>query len=373
MNILFMKKDDRRFMQMAIEQARAQAARFGLQDDAVRPSPLVGCVVVTKDGKVMTGYRGELKANDHAEFTVLEKKMADDVLTGATVYTTLEPCVDRNPPKKACARWLIDRRVRRVVIGYMDPDDRGKGYHALIDKNIEVELFPIALAKEVMELNRFYIQSRKPRSSSPPLQRVTPPDSTFQPTIHAIEKIIAFIDREREGTVQVAGILESWPDLKESSAPEPPWSAFRYVPEPTGDAEKDQKILTANGYKPPTMFTLDRNETVALLSGASIGYSELYYYPIKYQTKLALIDEGLAHSTLSSGCLMLAPNGDLLYVHDRSKHSDVVHEARGQLHTFCGAVRCRSDSHYDLDTSLFNACIRERLEPRLCTENPLNS
>lgn len=357
-----MKKDDRRYMQMAIEQARAQAARFGLKDNADRPNPLVGCVVVTKEGKVATGYRGELEPNEHAEFTVLEKKMADDVLTGATVYTTLEPCVDRNPPKKSCAQRLIDRRVRRVVIGYMDPDDRGKGYHALADRNIDVELFPGDLRNEVMELNRFYIQSRKPNSISPPLPRVTPPGSTFQPTIRTIEQIIAYIDREREGTVQVVGILESWPDMKESCAPDPPWSAFRYVPDPTGDAEKDQEILTANGYKPPTMFTPDRNETVALFSGGSIRYSELYYYPIKYQTKLALIDEGLAPTTLSSGCLMLAPGGDLLYVHERSKRSDVVHEAHGQFHTFCGAVRCRSDSHYDLDTSLFNACIRETLE-----------
>ena len=79
---------------------------------------------------------------EQREAVLVEKKMADDVLTGATVYTTLEPCVDRNPPKKSCAQRLIDRRVRRVVIGYMDPDDRGKGYHALADRNIDVELFP---------------------------------------------------------------------------------------------------------------------------------------------------------------------------------------------------------------------------------------
>jgi len=198
------RKSDREFMQMAIDQARAQASRFGLIDNPDRPSPLVGCVVVTKEGKVVAGYRGELSNGDHAEFTVLEKKMAHDVLAGATVYTTLEPCVERNPPKKACAQRLIDRRVARVVIGYMDPDERGKGYHELADKRIDIDLFPRALVEEIMELNRGFIESRKtPRPKAQRTLHSMRSDSSFKANLGAIEKIAAYIDRERNGTVHI--------------------------------------------------------------------------------------------------------------------------------------------------------------------------
>jgi hypothetical protein len=43
----------------------------------------------------------------------------------------------------------------------MDPDDRGQGYHKLLDANITVELFPPDLVAEIQELNRRFIESRK--------------------------------------------------------------------------------------------------------------------------------------------------------------------------------------------------------------------
>jgi ATP-dependent DNA helicase RecG len=74
---------------------------YGLNEGGERPAPKVGCVVVTKPGKINSGYRGELEPGEDAEFTVMEKKMVEEQLAGATVYTTLEPCTDRKPPKKA--------------------------------------------------------------------------------------------------------------------------------------------------------------------------------------------------------------------------------------------------------------------------------
>jgi hypothetical protein len=44
-----------------------------------------------KDGRVLsTAHRGEQSGN-HAEFVALEKKLSDEAVAGATVYTTLEP------------------------------------------------------------------------------------------------------------------------------------------------------------------------------------------------------------------------------------------------------------------------------------------
>src|SRR5713101_5193158 len=82
--------------------------------------------VVVRDGNVLaTGYRGETGDGRHAEFCAL-KKINDDVdnvdLSGCTVYTTLEPCSKRKPPKKPCASRLINAKAARVVSGMPDKD-----------------------------------------------------------------------------------------------------------------------------------------------------------------------------------------------------------------------------------------------------------
>ena len=142
--------DDQKFARMAIEEARKSVA----ENDG-RPHPLVGAVVV-KDGKVLsTAHRGEQPGN-HAEYVALEKKLSDEAVAGATVYATLEPCTTRNRPKIPCADRIIERRVKRVVIGMLDPDDRirGKGHRKLTNAGIECSFFPHELAMEVEELNR---------------------------------------------------------------------------------------------------------------------------------------------------------------------------------------------------------------------------
>ena len=86
--------DDRTFARLAIDEARKSVPE---QDG--RTHPKVGAVVV-KNGRVLSsGHRGEVAGN-HAEYIALEKKLADDVIAGATVYTTLEPCTTRNPPDR---------------------------------------------------------------------------------------------------------------------------------------------------------------------------------------------------------------------------------------------------------------------------------
>ena len=142
--------DDYKFARQAIEEARKSVSE---QDG--RPHPMVGAVVV-KNGKVLsTAHRGEVPGN-HAEYFALEKKLSDEAVSGATVYTTLEPCTTRKPPKFPCAARLIERKVARVVIGMLDPDPRitGRGQRILRGANIITDLFPHELMTEVEELNR---------------------------------------------------------------------------------------------------------------------------------------------------------------------------------------------------------------------------
>jgi pyrimidine deaminase RibD-like protein len=147
---------DKAFMKMAIDEARK------CKREDKRMHPMVGAVVV-KDGKVLAkGYRGELSPGEHAEFTVLEKKLQNEILAGATVYTTLEPCTTRNHPKVPCAERLIERKVEKVVIGMLDPDPRitGKGQRRLREANIWTSFFDPDLMSSVEEINRSFTREK---------------------------------------------------------------------------------------------------------------------------------------------------------------------------------------------------------------------
>lgn len=143
-------EDDSKYFLMAVNEARRSKSEDG------RPHPMVGVVIVCKDGTVTTAYRGECGKGEHAEYTALEVKLSAAKLAGATVYTTLEPCTTRNHPKVPCAQRLIDRRVGRVVIGMLDPNPNilGRGVLQLRESGIAVELFPFEQMRELEELNR---------------------------------------------------------------------------------------------------------------------------------------------------------------------------------------------------------------------------
>jgi pyrimidine deaminase RibD-like protein len=152
---------DRKFCELAI----AEAQKSKPENDG-ELHPHVGAVVV-KDSKILaTGYRGESGEGNHGEYCALKKLNAADV-QGATVYTTLEPCTERKPPKKPCTERLIESKVTRVVYGMADKHESVYGHSSLVEAGIEIGFFPNDLMPELLALNKEWSDSLRSKQGFP--------------------------------------------------------------------------------------------------------------------------------------------------------------------------------------------------------------
>lgn len=105
----------------------------------VSPNPLVGCTIVSADGKIV-GEGTYLKDGvTHAEVIALEK--AGEKARGGTAYVSLEPHDHhgRTPP---CTEALINAGIERVVCPIEDPNPlvSGTGFKRLRGSGVEVSV-----------------------------------------------------------------------------------------------------------------------------------------------------------------------------------------------------------------------------------------
>ena len=140
---------DERMMHRALELA---ARGVGL----VSPSPLVGCVIVSRGGDVVGEGFYIYDQLRHAETIALEQ--AGELARGATAYVSLEPHSHhgRTPP---CTNALIRAGITRVVASIEDPNPlvSGKGFADLRAAGVEVEMG--LLEREATRLNEAYVHS----------------------------------------------------------------------------------------------------------------------------------------------------------------------------------------------------------------------
>lgn len=150
---------DERFMQEALEQARA-AERAG--------EVPIGAVVVY-DGEVIARAHNLRECNEdpsaHAEFSAMveaSRVLGRWRLAGCTVYVTLEPCL-------MCAGLMVNARIDRCVYGAADP--KGGALGSLYNLNSDQRLnHAFSVTKGVLEnecaaqLSRFFSQVRAQRA-----------------------------------------------------------------------------------------------------------------------------------------------------------------------------------------------------------------
>ena len=103
--------EDEKFMKEAIKQAKKARA--------IEEVP-IGCVIVYEGKIIGRGYNRRTIDNNtlaHAELQAIRKasrKMGDWRLEDCTLYVTLEPC-------QMCSGAIVQARIKRVVVGCMNP------------------------------------------------------------------------------------------------------------------------------------------------------------------------------------------------------------------------------------------------------------
>jgi tRNA(adenine34) deaminase len=146
---------DVRFMQQALEEARASAAAGEVP---------VGAVLLY-DGKIIarSGNRTirDCDPTAHAEMVVLREAsrvLGNYRLAGTALYVTVEPC-------SMCAGAIIQARVPRLVYGCDDP--KGGGVRSCFEilthpqLNHQVEVTPGILASECSAILQSFFAARR--------------------------------------------------------------------------------------------------------------------------------------------------------------------------------------------------------------------
>lgn len=160
------KLDPRKMMEKAIEVMRASVAEKRTDG---KPNPLVGAVLVRPDGSIETAARGELREGNHAEFTLLERKCVGEKLDGSVLFATLEPCLNRNHPKRGCARHIVSARIKEVWVGIEDdnPTVAGKGIEHLRQHGITVHMFDRDLQDVILAENKTFFEWARKQTEKP--------------------------------------------------------------------------------------------------------------------------------------------------------------------------------------------------------------
>lgn len=143
---------DEQWMARALELARRA-------DYRTSPNPMVGAVVLDRDGALVGEGCHRRKGEPHAEQEALEAAGAR--ARGGTIFSTLEPCTHphRSP---SCADAIIQAGIARAVVAVAkDPDVRVNGSGVARLRAAGVAVAVGVLERDAARLIEFYIHHRK--------------------------------------------------------------------------------------------------------------------------------------------------------------------------------------------------------------------
>lgn len=150
-------KDDAVLDEAVMEQA-LQAAILGVRG----ANPLVGAVLVSAEGAVLSAGHHRGAGTFHAERDALESFHRDHPggadLSTTTLYTTLEPCRHQGR-QPACTELITEAGIGRVVHGAADPSRNGGGAQLL--RSAGVDVVSGVLAQRCEELNHRWIAAQR--------------------------------------------------------------------------------------------------------------------------------------------------------------------------------------------------------------------
>ena len=142
------KNNDEKYMRMCFALAKKGKMH-------VLPNPQVGCVILDKEGNLVSkGYHKKYGKN-HAERDAL-LKLKNNEAEGGTLYVNLEPCshYGLTPP---CVDLIIERKISRVVFAMQDPNPKVDGITKL--KKAGIEITKGVLENEAKFLNRIFVKN----------------------------------------------------------------------------------------------------------------------------------------------------------------------------------------------------------------------
>ena len=138
---------DESYIQIALELAKKGRGY-------VSPKPLVGALLVKNNKIIGAAYRSS-PSEENTELIAL--KNAKEPVGDSVLYTNLEPCVFCEEDLD-CIDFIINSKIKRVVIGTVNPNRKFGGTAAKKLKKAGIEVKTGVLEKECGEINKFYFK-----------------------------------------------------------------------------------------------------------------------------------------------------------------------------------------------------------------------
>lgn len=129
----------------------------------VQPNPMVGAVIVAQQEIIGEGWHHKY-GNPHAEVEALHSVKNKNLIAESTLYVNLEPCshYGKTPP---CADAIIAHKIKKVVVGNVDPNEKVNGNGIRKLENAGIEVVTGILEQECRNLNRRFFtcyQKKRP-------------------------------------------------------------------------------------------------------------------------------------------------------------------------------------------------------------------